>query len=121
MPNTSVQSESISSNPEEDRNQELAPEDFPPDQPWERRSFWVKTLQMARLRNTWIRVPRLYTEKSAAQLASDLRSSHHRDLKKIRIKGVLPSELWDTRWNASPEGPDGQFAIWIRYLGVQVD
>jgi hypothetical protein len=29
----------------------------------------------------------------------------------------LPGDRWDARWNASPEGPDGQFSIWIRFLG----
>ncbi len=109
----------IGSNPDDDRESSADSEDFPPDQAWIRRSFWVKTLQDARRRKTWVRVNRLYTEKTAAQVASDLRASHHRDSSKLRVKGVLPGDRWDTRWNASPEGPEGQYSIWIRYIGTE--
>ena len=107
----------IGSNPDDDREFSAETEDFPPDQAWIRRSFWVKTLQDARRRKTWVRVNRLYTEKTAAQVASDLRAAHHRDVKKLRVKGILPGDKWDTRWNSSPEGPEGQYSIWIRYIG----
>jgi len=107
----------IGSNPDDDRESSAESEDFPPDQAWIRRSFWVKTLQDARRRKTWVRVNRLYTEKTAAQVASDLRAAHHRDTKKLRVKGILPGDKWDTRWNSSPEGPDGQYSIWIRFIG----
>jgi len=109
----------IGSNPDDDRESSADSEDFPPDQAWIRRSFWVKTLQDARRRKTWVRVNRLYTEKTAAQVASDLRAAHHRDSSKLRVKGVLPGDRWDTRWNASPEGPEGQYSIWIRYIGTE--
>lgn len=109
--------EVIGSNPDDDRESSDESEDFPPDQTWIRRSFWVKELENARRRKTWTRVNRLYTEKTAAQIASDLRSAHHRDPKKLRVKGVLPGDKWDTQWNSSPEGPQGQYSIWIRFLG----
>jgi hypothetical protein len=117
VPNCSADAIVIGSNPDDDRESVAEPEDFPPDQDWIRRSFWVKTLHIARQRKTWIRVNRLYTEKTAAQIASDLRSAHHRDPKKLRVKGVLPGDKWDTRWNSSPEGPEGQYSIWVRFLG----
>ena len=107
----------IGSIPDDDRESSDESEDFPPDQAWIRRSFWVKTLQDARRRKTWVRVNRLYTEKTAAQVASDLRAAHHRDVKKLRVKGILPGDKWDTRWNSSPEGPEGQYSIWIRFIG----
>lgn len=107
----------IGSNPDDDRESSGENEDLPPQNDWIRSSFWVKTLRTARPRKTWFRVPRMYTEKTAQQIASDLRSAHHRDPKKLRVKGVLPGDRWDARWNASPEGPDGQFSIWIRFLG----
>ncbi len=109
--------DAIGSNPDDDRDSLGEPKDFPPEHDWIRSSFWVKTLRTARQRRAWIRVNRLYTEKTAAQIASDLRSAHHRDPKTLRVKGVLPGDRWDTRWNATPEGPDGQFSIWIRFLG----
>lgn len=109
--------DAIGSNPDDDRESSGGNEDLPPQNDWIRSSFWVKTLRTARPRKTWFRVPRMYTEKTAQQIASDLRSAHHRDPKKLRVKGVLPGDRWDARWNASPEGPDGQFSIWIRFLG----
>lgn len=109
--------DAIGSNPDDDRELSGENEDLPPQNDWIRSSFWVKTLRTARPRKTWFRVPRMYTEKTAQQIASDLRSAHHRDPKKLRVKGVLPGDRWDARWNASPEGPDGQFSIWIRFLG----
>jgi hypothetical protein len=109
----------IGSNPNDDCERSAEAEDFPPDQAWIRRSFWVKTLQDARRRKTWVRVNRMYTEKTAAQVASDLRAAHHRDVKKLRVKGILPGDQWDTRWNSSPEGPEGQYSIWIRYIGQE--
>lgn len=118
MFNASVDADAIGSNPDDDRESSEVPEDFPPDQDWIRRSFWVKTLQVARQRKTWVRVPRLYTEKTAAQIASDLRSAHHRDPKTLRVKGVLPGDKWDTRWNSAPEGPEGQYSIWVRFIGT---
>ena len=107
----------IGSNPDDDRESSAETEDFPPDQAWIRRSFWVKTLQDARRRKTWVRVNRLYTENTAAQIASDLRSAHHRDPKKLRVKGVLLGDKWETQSNSSPEGPEGQYSIWIRFIG----
>ncbi len=109
--------DAIGSNPDDGRESSGENEDLPPQNDWIRSSFWVKTLRTARPRKTWFRVPRMYTEKTAQQIASDLRSAHHRDPKKLRVKGVLPGDRWDARWNASPEGPDGQFSIWIRFLG----
>ena len=108
--------DAIGSNPDDDRESSGENEDLPPENDWIRSSFWVKTLRTARPRTTWFRVPRMYTEKTAQQIASDLRSAHHRDPKKLRVKGVLPGDRWDARWNASPEGPDGQFSIWIRFI-----
>lgn len=109
--------DAIGSNPDDDRESSGENEDLPPQNDWIRSSFWVKTLRTARPRKTWFRVPRMYTEKTAQQIASDLRSAHHRDPKKLRVKGVLPGDRWEALSNPSPEGPDDQFAIWIRFLG----
>jgi len=84
---------------------------------WQRRSFWVHALESARGKSTWVRVHRFYTANTAAQIASDLRSAHRRPPSGVRVKGVLPGERWDARWGVSPEGPNGQYAIWVRYLG----
>jgi hypothetical protein len=92
-------------------------EDPPEVNGWSRRSFWVKALEAARRHDSWVRVHRLYTEKTASQIASDLRSAHRRTDNNVRVRGVLPGERWDARWGASPDGPNGQYAIWVRYLG----
>lgn len=93
-------------------------EDPPEVNGWSRRSFWVKALEAARRHDSWVRVHRLYTEKTASQIASDLRSAHRRTDDNVRVRGVLPGERWDARWGASPDGPNGQYAIWIRYMGI---
>lgn len=92
-------------------------EDPPEVNGWSRRSFWVKALEAARRHDSWVRVHRLYTEKTASQIASDLRSAHRRSHDTVRVRGVLPGERWDARWGVSPDGPNGQYAIWVRYLG----
>lgn len=93
-------------------------EDPPEVNGWSRRSFWVKALEAARRHDSWVRVHRLYTEKTASQIASDLRSAHRRTEDNVRVRGVLPGERWDARWGVSPDGPNGQYAIWVRYLGT---
>lgn len=93
-------------------------EDPPEVNGWSRRSFWVKALEAARRHDSWVRVHRLYTEKTASQIASDLRSAHRRTDSNVRVRGVLPGERWDARWGASPDGPNGQYSIWVRYLGM---
>lgn len=96
-------------------------EDPPEVNGWSRRSFWVKALEAARRHDSWVRVHRLYTEKTASQIASDLRSAHRRTDNNVRVRGVLPGERWDARWGSSPDGPNGQYAIWVRYLGTMED
>jgi len=99
----------------------VTPEDPPDPNNWQRRSFWVMALESARQHATWVRVHRLYTAKTASQIASDLRSAHRRQQNNVRVRGVLPGERWDARWGASPDGPQGQFCIWVRLLGDEKD
>jgi hypothetical protein len=102
-------------NPRIDRG--VTPEDPPDPNNWQRRSFWVMALESARQHATWVRVHRLYTAKTASQIASDLRSAHRRQQDNVRVRGVLPGERWDARWGASPDGPSDQFCIWVRLVG----
>jgi hypothetical protein len=95
----------------------VTPEDPPDPNNWQRRSFWVMALESARQHGTWVRVHRLYTAKTASQIASDLRSAHRRQQNNVRVRGVLPGERWDARWGASPDGPPDQYCIWVRLLG----
>jgi len=95
----------------------VTPEDPPDPNNWQRRSFWVRALESARKHATWVRVHRLYTAKTASQIASDIRSAHRRQRDNVRVRGVLPGERWDARWGASPDGPPDQFCIWVRLVG----
>lgn len=96
----------------------VTPEDPPDPSGWQRRSFWVMALESARQHPSWVRVHRLYTAKTASQIASDLRSAHRRQQNNVRVRGVLPGERWDARWGASPDGPADQYCIWVRLIGT---
>lgn len=74
---------------------------------WSRRSFWVKALEAARKHNSWVRVHRLYTEKTASQIASDLRSVHRREANNVRVRGIMPGERWDARRGRKSRRPGG--------------
>lgn len=81
-----------------------------------RTSFWVRTLQYARDHGDWVRVPRYYTQNTAAQLVSDIINSVHRDPETIRVKGILPGERWEARWAQAADGPRGDHVVWIRLV-----
>jgi len=106
-----------SAEPDRGPDDEFVSDEQPADSLWQRRSFWVHALESARTKPGWVRVQRFYTANTAAQIASDLRSAHRRTPDRVRVKGVLPGERWDARWGVSPEGPNGQFAVWIRFIG----
>lgn len=84
-------------------------------------SFWVRTMQAARERGDWLRVPRLYTQTTAAQLVSDIVNAAHRDPSTVRVKGILPGEVWQARWGHAPDGPANDFVVWIRLVTPDVD
>lgn len=79
-----------------------------------RTSFWVRTLQYARDHGDWVRVPRYYTQATAAQLVSDIINAGHRNPDSVRVKGILPGEQWNARWGHAPDGPHGDHVVWIR-------
>ena len=81
-----------------------------------RSSFWVRTFQMARDRGDWLRVPRYYTMTTASQLASDIVNASHRDPSAVRMRGILPGEIWAARWGHAPDGPSNDFAVWIKLV-----
>ena len=83
-------------------------------------SFWSRTLDSARLSQTWTVVPRRYNKRTAMQLACDLRSAQRRSA--LDIAGVKPGEKWDAVWEA-PEGSDADWncVVAIKYLGDSND
>ena len=85
-----------------------------------RSSFWIRTFALARLiadqrPGEWLRVQRLYTRSTAAQLSSDINCAHLRT-QEVRVKGILDGEVWEARWTDPPSGPRGDFAVWIRLV-----
>ena len=81
-----------------------------------RTSFWVRTLEYARQHNDWVRVPRYYTQATAAQLVSDIINAGHRNPATVRVKGILPGEQWEARWAQAPDGPRNDHIVWIRLV-----
>ncbi|CAB4590240.1 MAG: hypothetical protein F2534_19100 [Actinobacteria bacterium] len=53
------------------------------------------------------------SKSTAMQFASDLRNAHKRAKTKARLKGLLPGERWDAQWGEV----DGQYFIWLCFLG----
>ena len=80
----------------------------------QRSSFWVRTFEFARQRGDWVRVPRFYTMTTASQLASDIINANRRDQATVRMRGILPGETWEARWGHAPDGPNGDYVVWIR-------
>ena len=104
---------------DEPRNDTLraVPDDPPETGRRQRQSFWVVALREARQHDRWVRIQRLYTAATAAQIASDIRSAHTRDLDTLRVRGILPGERWEARWGTDDKCPPGNYAIWVRYHG----
>jgi hypothetical protein len=80
----------------------------------DRTSFWLRTFASARLVEGWYRVDKLYTRKTAAQIASDIRRAHLDGRTTIRTRGIETGEVWEARWNGANNGANGDCEVWIR-------
>jgi hypothetical protein len=93
----------------------------PPKQPTSRgsRSKWKARLDEARSKQgRWMMVTQPMTKATAAQVASDLRRSHVRDPKSMRLSGVNLGDRWETTFGLHPIEPVvGEFHVWIRWVG----
>lgn len=81
------------------------------------RSLWPQRLAVGRANpGTWIRVIEPFSRTTAAQLASDLRNAHTRNPRTLRVRGVLPGEVWETAWGPLDGQSDdsSEFFIWFR-------
>jgi hypothetical protein len=58
----------------------------------------------------------LYTRKTAAQVASDIRRAHLDARRTVRIRGIRRGEQWQARWNPVDGGAKGDCEVWIRRL-----
>ena len=83
-----------------------------------RQSFWRRTLAVARSTNDWHRVDKLYTRKTAAQVASDIRRAHLDGRRTVRIRGIRRNEQWEARWNPVRGGAAGDCEVWIRRVNA---
>lgn len=88
-----------------------------------RTSFWVRAFDAARVHGTWAMVPRHYTMRTAAQIASDIVNAAHRHPSTVRVKGIRPGERWEARWSPVDGGAPGDHVVWIRLaaVGVPID
>ena len=65
----------------------------------------------------WVQVAEPFADTTAAQLASDLRNAHERDLLKMRIRGVLQGERWETASGRLEADPDRtHYYLWFRLI-----
>ena len=82
----------------------------------QRRSYWPAVFAEAReCPGEWVRTGKWFNRSTAAQVASDVRNAHLREADKMRVKGAIEGERWETRWDNEPSDPDsGPFYIWLR-------
>ena len=81
-----------------------------------RHTFWQRSLDEARRHDDWYRVPKLYTRKTAAQIASDLRRAHERRDSHQRVRGLRPGERWEAKWRPTDRGAPGDCELWVRRI-----
>ena len=86
-----------------------------------RRSFWQRSLDQARITGDWFRIPKLYTRKSASQIASDIRRSHLRLTNHQRVRGFRTAEVWEATWQPTDVGAPGDCEVWVRYGGEKLN
>lgn len=79
-----------------------------------RDSFWSRTFAAARASGGWHLVERRYTRATAVQIASDINCAHTRPAHRHRLRGVLPGERWEARWEPALDGAPHDLVVWIR-------
>ena len=86
-----------------------------------RNPFWTRTVAAARSDGGWVRVPRLYTRASAAQLTSDICNAHRRVGETFRVRGIRVDERWAARWETTAEGSQCDHVVWVRLVAGPKD
>jgi hypothetical protein len=88
----------------------------------QRRAFWAGVFAEGReCPGEWLRTAKWFARATASQVASDIRSAHLRDLAKMRVRGVLPGDRWETRWGNDPVDPaSDHFYIWLCFVAADV-
>jgi hypothetical protein len=85
----------------------------------QKRSRWAELFKECRaVPGEWRRVIAPQAKATAAQIASDIRNAHTRDLDKARLRGLLPTDRWEASWGNDPVDSDPEhFYVWLRYVG----
>ena len=74
------------------------PSEPPASERRQRRSWWADVFAEARqFPGEWRLVVEAFAESTARQIASDIRNAHKRQPDKMRLRGILPGEMWDAR------------------------
>jgi hypothetical protein len=86
----------------------------------QRRSRWSQLFDECRqYKGEWRRIIEPLRKSTAAQIASDIRNAHHRDLAKTRLRGFEAGDHWEAVWGTDLDNdPDtNNYYIWLRYVG----
>lgn len=85
----------------------------------QKRSRWTELFDECRSTpGEWRRMVEPLRKATAAQIASDIRNSHTRNLEKARLKGFLPGDKWESAWGNDPSDTDPEhYYVWLRYVG----
>ena len=86
-----------------------------------RNTFWARVFDAARADGGWVRVPRRYTQATAAQLTSDISNWHRREGSNFRVRGVQPGERWTARWEPAGDDTETDHVVWVRLLVSPAD
>lgn len=79
-----------------------------------RNTFWARTFAEARDTGDWTEVLRRYTRATAQQIASDISNAHRRKLANQRVRGIIPGEVWDARWEPVDGNANGDHRVFVR-------
>lgn len=85
----------------------------------QKRSRWAELFAECReAPEEWRRMMEPLRKATAAQIASDIRNAHTRDLDKARLRGLLPTDRWDSAWGRDPSDPNpDHYYVWLKYTG----
>lgn len=84
----------------------------------QKRSRWAELFAEAREHpGQWRRIVEPMKRTTAAQVASDIRNAHTRDLAKSRLRGLLPTDRWEAAWGRVEDDDHADhFYVWLKYL-----
>lgn len=98
-----------------------------------RRSWWPALLAEVRQHpNEWRQVNKTFAWSTVQQIASDLRRVHTRGSEKLRVRGVVPGDRFETRYavdesvyvefvsedcdDAAADLPKARYFLWIKFI-----